>query len=187
MKKHFGKFLALMAVAMSLVVCAFGFAACGETKAADPTETYIMTTTGESEFSGTGGQKTSDIVVYLLELYEDGTYRLTETRDMQMYNMHLPQTVVTYGAFEKSAAVDGETPIKLTPDRVIYNACSTLQGGFNIVVDTNTTTFPVRMPGQQTADTSLEQFNAKYKVTMNFVLMETAEGFSTPNMMKLPD
>lgn len=138
--KHLRKILiAALAVAM-LAVAAVGFAACGGT---DKTvkETYVC---GELADNGYGGHDSS---VYQLNLMSDGSYELIKTTLIYGYSMNLGTTTVEiFGTYTEGTETDGYIAYTLSDaTRVILNSYSNA-GGYNINIDTDTSTYPLELP-----------------------------------------
>lgn len=139
--KHLRKILiAVLAVAM-LAVAAVGFAACSADKSVEKTYVY-----GELVDNSYGGH---DSNVYQLNLMSDGSYELIHTTLVYAYSMNLGTTTVeTYGTYTAGTSTDGYTAYELSEATRAIVLSYSLAGGFNISIDTETSTFPCEMPAQ---------------------------------------
>ena len=135
----------------ALVFAVTAFAACG---APSIQASYVY---GEVVSPNSyGGQ---DSTVYRLDLYDDGSYVLTETTLVYAFSMNLGTTaVVRYGDDTEGATTDGYTTYTLSDaNRVILNSYSSA-GGFDIYFDTELTTeYPVEMPAESEGEQNFAQ------------------------------
>lgn len=151
--KHLRKILiAVLAVAM-LAVAAVGFAACSADKSVEKTYVY-----GELVDNSYGGH---DSNVYQLNLMSDGSYELIHTTLVYAYSMNLGTTTVeTYGTYTAGTSADGYTEYRLSEATRAIVLSYSLAGGFNITVDSETSTFPCELPAQAEGEKNMANSGA---------------------------
>ena len=149
--KKLGKIVAVAAAVASLTAVTASLAACSG-ESAEIENTFVVSETGENAYGG------SDYTVYGLNIMSDGTYEMVKTVYVYAYSMNLGTYVYqTFGTYTAGTSVDGYTPYELSEaTRVILNAYS-LAGGFDIHIDTQTSTYPVEMPAQTEGEQNMAQ------------------------------
>lgn len=149
--KKLGKIVAVAAAVASLTAVTASLAACSG-ESAEIENTFVVSETGENAYGG------SDYTVYGLNIMSDGTYEMVKTVYVYAYSMNLgTYTYQTFGTYTTGTSVDGYTPYELSEaTRVILNAYS-LAGGFDIHIDTQTSTYPVEMPAQTEGEQNMAQ------------------------------
>ncbi|MCR5145165.1 MAG: glycoside hydrolase family 3 C-terminal domain-containing protein [Lachnospiraceae bacterium] len=138
--------IVIIAVIISLVAGIFGSKLIGGGGSGSATiqNVYVFGEVTENQYGG------SDYNEYELTLYEDGTYKLTNTQAMYAYSMLMGNTTITcFGEYTMGDSTDGFTKCELAEaTRIIYNGYSDA-GGFNLSYDTDdeSISYPVELPG----------------------------------------
>lgn len=129
---------AMLAAALAAVLA---FTACGSS--ATLTATYVCGVSEENTYDGNNN------TAYQLNIYDDGSYVMVNSTVIYGYDMCMGITVVTtYGTYEAGESVDGYKAYTLSEaTKVIVNSYST-PGGYDIHIDTDTSTYPVELPAQ---------------------------------------
>ena len=148
------RLLLITAALAAALVAVMAFAACGgEGKTtATLTATYVNGSTASNSYGG------FDADTYQFNVYDDGSYVMVHTTVNYGYSMCLGTTVVTtYGTYKAGASVDGYTPYELSEaTRVVLNSYSRA-GGYDIYVDTDTSTYPVELPAENEGEKNMAQ------------------------------
>ena len=169
--------VAVIAVSL-LAVSVVGFTACGEDKTVE--KTYVC---GELTDNSYGGH---DSDVYQLNLMSDGTYELIHTTLIYAYSMNLGTTTVeTYGTYTAGTSTDGYTSYELSEATRAIVLSYSQAGGFNITIDTETSSFPCEMPaevqGEKNMANDASDVIAKYGAAKTVYVNDQGTTFAMTN------